>query len=87
MRKSSINQKMDAIVRKQLLDLCVDIGAHADMDSEITLNGCSTSAAEAWQVARSILYILCVEEDNIKDAVKNRIRELDETGDFKELYE
>lgn len=61
---------------KELIELCVDIYAHVEMDFEITLGGNGTNCCEASNVADAILKILKVKQKDLEDQIKKRVAEL-----------
>ena len=63
-----------------LIDLCVDIYAHVELDMEITLMGNGCNACECSGVADTIVYILKLEKEKVDKRVESRVKEL------KELY-
>jgi hypothetical protein len=71
-------EKMDEKEREKLIDLCVDIFAHEEMEQEIVLCGKETYATEASKVAKVILRILKVSRRSIQSLIMNRAEELSE---------
>lgn len=61
--------------KNDLIQLCLDIQAHAEIDSEITLCGNGVCSSEASVVARRILEILNTKLN--EDDLNNRVKELE----------
>lgn len=70
---------MKKSVLADLSTLCVDIYAHAEIDSEITLCGNGTSACEATNVANRIFEILGIDKntDLHQMRIEARVKELE----------
>ena len=68
---------MDDKQRDELVEMCVNIFAHADVDCEITLFGNGVNPAEASLVAFAILDVLKVKRTSIKHRIRMRVRELE----------
>jgi hypothetical protein len=64
--------------RDMLIDLCVDIYAHSEMDMEVTLGGNGTNCCEAANVAREILTILGESRKKLAGKISARVKELEE---------
>ncbi len=58
--------------KQQLIDLCIDIEAHMEIDSEITIDGNGVNACEAVVVSRHIAKILnlAIDETSIEARVQ-----------------
>lgn len=76
-KKEAKKAKQPEDPKQKLLDLCVDILAHVELDCEWTSNrGNGTNCAEAGNVADDILDILGVKEKDLKDQIESRADEL-----------
>lgn len=64
-------------IKQKLIDLCVDIFAHSDLDYEITLANCGANSFEAAFVAREILNILNINRDDLEEKIEAKISEID----------
>lgn len=65
-------------MNEKLLELCVDIYAHVELDMELTLEGNGTNPLEASHVADAILSIFGIETSSLWDMIKKRMAELEE---------
>jgi hypothetical protein len=65
-------------MEKKILDLCVDIYAHAELDWEITLGGNGCNSFECCGVADELLEILGTNLKEIEPLIDKRVEELDE---------
>jgi hypothetical protein len=72
------NQALSEQQRAKLIDMCVDIRAHAENDYEVTLGGNGTNACEASNVVREILSILGVDSKSLQARISERAKELSE---------
>ena len=71
---------MDDEKREKLIELCVEIYAHLELDWEVTLAGNGTNPSEASNVADEILGILGVDENSkeFQALLAEKIKELKE---------
>lgn len=64
-------------MRKLILDLCVDIYAHAELDYEITIHGNGTNASEASNVADELLEIIRVNKRSLDVRIQSRVAQIE----------
>jgi hypothetical protein len=66
----------DEEIVEQLIDLCVDIYAHCELDYEINLGGNGSNPYEAANVAREILDILGMNKSDLEIKINEAVKEL-----------
>ena len=60
----------------KLIELCVEVYAHCELDYEVTLAGNGTNASEASNFADEVLEILEVKKKKIEKEISKEVKEL-----------